>query len=655
MFSDFINFWNESIKNKIIVLLYGLFFSSFIIIFLGRSIIRRSIDEKIVQFNLTNQCNVSIKDVHFKNINTIEFQDVLIIPKNNDTLANISFLRININFFKLLLGKIVIKEIFLDTALIMINIYDTSTNYDFLKPKNQISKKTSFSNNYYDNFKKLLNTFFDIIPSKITVNYFSYRYTNKDYKLLIRIPHFSLNNNEFNTLICTKYKIKNSFLKFSGTVNKKNKSFDLLLICANKDTFSLPFLKYRYGVNIKFDSLKMIFESKEREKNHLQIRAQFFAKNSLLFHPKIATTNVFLPNLKLSVVINIAQDYIEMDSLSEVLINGFGFHPYIAYKKGKYQDFVLKIHKENFNANDLFVALPQGLFVNFNGFEANGSLAYHLFFHLNTQYPDSLTLESEIKSTHFRIKKFGKTNFSYFNEAFVYTPYEKGIPVRDILISADNPMYTPLIQISPNIINALLTSEDGAFFYHRGFLLGSFKEAIAANIKSEKFVRGGSTISMQLVKNLFLSKSKTIARKLEEMLIVWLIENNGLSTKERMLEVYLNIIEWGPNVYGIGEAAKFYFNKKPSQINLSEAIYLASIVPRPKKFMYTFDKQGVLRDFVANYYQFVGERMLKYKKITQYDLDNLIPIKEFKGDAKNYILKTDTLLLDSLNNETPFF
>ncbi len=157
MFSDFINFWNESIKNKIIVLLYGLFFSSFIIIFLGRSIIRRSIDEKIVQFNLTNQCNVSIKDVHFKNINTIEFQDVLIIPKNNDTLANISFLRININFFKLLLGKIVIKEIFLDTALIMINIYDTSTNYDFLKPKNQISKKTSFSNNYYDNFKKLLN------------------------------------------------------------------------------------------------------------------------------------------------------------------------------------------------------------------------------------------------------------------------------------------------------------------------------------------------------------------------------------------------------------------------------------------------------------------------------------------------------------------
>ena len=75
------------------------------------------------------------------------------------------------------------------------------------------------------------------------------------------------------------------------------------------------------------------------------------------------------------------------------------------------------------------------------------------------------------------------------------------------------------------------------------------------------------------------------------MIIVWLIENNRLSSKQRMYEVYLNIIEWAPNVYGIGEASRFYFNKLPSQLNLGESIFLASIVPKPKKFKYSIHVQ----------------------------------------------------------------
>lgn len=79
---------------------------------------------------------------------------------------------------------------------------------------------------------------------------------------------------------------------------------------------------------------------------------------------------------------------------------------------------------------------------------------------------------------------------------------------------------------------------------------------------------------MQLVKNVFLSRHKTLARKFEEMLIVWLIENNRLSSKQRMFEVYLNIIEWGPMVYGANEAARFYFNKDVSDLTVNESIFL---------------------------------------------------------------------------------
>src|SRR5699024_10541060 len=132
---------------------------------------------------------------------------------------------------------------------------------------------------------------------------------------------------------------------------------------------------------------------------------------------------------------------------------------------------------------------------------------------------------------------------------------------------------------------------------HEGFVPKAIKASIATNFKERAFKRGGSTISMQLVKNVFLKREKTLARKVEEMLIVWLIEHNNIITKERMFEVYLNIIEWGNNVYGIGEAARYYFLKDPAQLNVGESIFLASIVPRPKSGLYRFDANGVLKSF----------------------------------------------------------
>ena len=121
---------------------------------------------------------------------------------------------------------------------------------------------------------------------------------------------------------------------------------------------------------------------------------------------------------------------------------------------------------------------------------------------------------------------------------------------------------------------------------------------LSTNIKEKRFARGGSTISMQLVKNVFLTRNKTLARKIEEAIIVWLIENENLVSKQRMYEVYLNIIEWGPGIYGINQASHFYFNKRPPDLNLQESVYLASIVPHPKWYKYTFESNGVMRPFL---------------------------------------------------------
>jgi len=195
------------------------------------------------------------------------------------------------------------------------------------------------------------------------------------------------------------------------------------------------------------------------------------------------------------------------------------------------------------------------------------------------------------------------------NNPFVYTPYEKGQPMPPRDISPANPYYTPLDQIAPDLRNAVMTAEDPTFYKNNGFVEEAFRKSLATDYMEHKFKRGGSTISMQLVKNAFLSRQKTLSRKIEEILIVWMIENNNIMTKDRMLEVYFNIIEWGNNVYGIGEASRYYFDKSPAELTLGESIYLASIVPKPKSGLYSFMYDGTLNPRLEYYFNTIGNLM----------------------------------------------
>jgi membrane peptidoglycan carboxypeptidase len=229
------------------------------------------------------------------------------------------------------------------------------------------------------------------------------------------------------------------------------------------------------------------------------------------------------------------------------------------------------------------------------------------------------------------------------NNEFIQHVYENGKYIRSFSVGPSNPFYAPLSAVSPFIVNSILTSEDGNFYFHNGFNEEAFRHSIAANFKAGKFVRGGSTISMQLVKNVFLTRRKTIARKAEEALLVWLIESNRICSKERMLEVYLNIIELGPDVYGVGEASHFYFMKKPSEITLNEGIFLASLLPRPKGFKFNFDTLGNLKPAMADYYRIVSDFMLKKNLITQQEHDELKPHVELTGPARTVLLPVDTL------------
>ena len=155
---------------------------------------------------------------------------------------------------------------------------------------------------------------------------------------------------------------------------------------------------------------------------------------------------------------------------------------------------------------------------------------------------------------------------------------------------------------------------------------------------------------MQLVKNIFLTREKTISRKLEEILLVYILENNRISTKERMLEVYFNIIEWAPDVYGIGEASQFYFQKKPIDLTLKECLFLATIIPSPKKFMFNFDENGNLKSSADRRQEFIKKIMIKKGLIANDSIpqSNSLIISGKARKLLNIKVK-DSVAVDSLN------
>ena len=150
-----------------------------------------------------------------------------------------------------------------------------------------------------------------------------------------------------------------------------------------------------------------------------------------------------------------------------------------------------------------------------------------------------------------------------------------------------------LKQIPQDAIDAVIVSEDGTFWTHQGFDWFEFRESLERDFETGRAVRGASTITQQLVKNLYLSSSKNPLRKIKEWIMTWYMEQQ--LPKARILELYLNVIEWGDGVYGIEAAAHYYFDKSASALTRDECARLAAIIPSPRRHRADVDSKYVVR------------------------------------------------------------
>jgi membrane peptidoglycan carboxypeptidase len=143
-------------------------------------------------------------------------------------------------------------------------------------------------------------------------------------------------------------------------------------------------------------------------------------------------------------------------------------------------------------------------------------------------------------------------------------------------------LWVPISAIPDIVIQAVVTAEDDTFFEHKGVNYKATWDALVHDMKKHRFARGGSTITQQMIKNVLLSKEKTINRKVREYLLA--VKAEELLTKRQILEIYLNEVEWGDNIFGIEAASRFYLDKHVAELTAAEASLLAGMLPNPRYF-----------------------------------------------------------------------
>ena len=239
----------------------------------------------------------------------------------------------------------------------------------------------------------------------------------------------------------------------------------------------------------------------------------------------------------------------------------------------------------------MFDSVPKGLVPKLDGMRLAGSFAMKTKIALDTANIEHDYLLDADLANSCRVTEVPRDlDVARFHSPFKHTVYSPSGEPSVVELGPGTPNWVGFGAISRFMEVALLTTEDGGFHRHHGFEFEAIRNSIRENIRKGKFVRGASTLSMQLAKNLYLERTKTLSRKLQEAVLTMYLEQ--ALTKEQILELYLNIVEFGPNIYGIGPAARAYFNASPSSLSLGQALYVTSLLPNPKQ--QHFEASGVV-------------------------------------------------------------
>ena len=272
----------------------------------------------------------------------------------------------------------------------------------------------------------------------------------------------------------------------------------------------------------------------------------------------------------------------------------------------------------------VLAAVPAGLLDELAGVQLGGDVAGKLFVHVDAEDLDATKVDFDIDDHCSFAAVTPLLDLARFQQPFVHRALEPDGTVFEMETGPGTAAWTPIALISPFMVQAVIAHEDGRFLSHHGFAEPEIAVALTRNLKAHAFRFGASTITMQLVKNVFLHRDKLLARKVQEAFITWWLEQQW--DKAHILELYLNVIEYGPAIYGIRNAAWHYFGTIPMNLTPAQSAFLAMVLPNPKVFHEHYDKgqlSSSMKNRTAAFLKHMHERQRIDDEALAYALEEL--------------------------------
>ena len=554
-------------------------------------------------------------DYGFAGLSTVALSGVAVIPDSGAQLMEVQQLQVSVEFWPLLRKRIKLDAVGMDHASLTMVKEGDRANYDFLfRKKNMATTDTTAKGgSLAQTVDRLIRQAFDKIPSNLDLNEVHVTYQDSSGIQGLHVPEGKMRNGRYDVDVFLNEVSDKWNLK--GRIDADDEAFSVT-VTSDRPDMEVPFLRSRLGLAVRFKEVTFdLKEIKRHGKNQLKLAGNWEVESLQIQHRRLSEKPIVVPAASAEGGFLLDENSVELLENSSIKVRDFVVKPQLKYTHTPSKQLELAVHTGKFKAQDFFDAIPNGLFETLDGLKVKGDIAYQLDFKVDFDNPEDLVFQSRIDDRALQIVNWGKADVAALNQPFVHGVYEDTTKLRDIVVAPSNPNFKSLTQIAPILQRTVLNTEDPFFYKHHGFEEEAFTLSIVTNIKERAFKRGASTISMQLVKNLYLDRNKTMTRKFEEILLVWLMERSQAVSKDRLFEIYLNIIEWGKNVYGITEAANYYFGKTPDALNIGESLFLSSIIPRPKTGLASFDYTGHLKPWVRRHFNTYGYILSKLNQL----------------------------------------
>ncbi|THU40336.1 hypothetical protein FAM09_10740 [Niastella caeni] len=530
-----------------------------------------NINRLFLRYNIRLQ----VQQVKIKGLARYEIRNITI--KRSVVEIEIRRLELFLNFWTLIKERTLKNAI--KVQLDKLEITCRSLSKDAISANDPVSSNTKkvreeWERELYPKYEKFINAFFLFFPERLMIREVKIRFPQLE--IVVAGSILSVSNNLIKADLETSFKKNINKYLVEVAVNKSEKS-----VIVTIDSNDLPVSNC--PAPFSFTHLNFSFTQNDTDQKRKAIRGECRITDLCIHHPAIGATPLLINNFDVEVHINFTPTSFVVTKESGGNINQIPFAFQFSHDTGEKDFLRLVFHVE------IDVELFKNSFPAFHNkairsITTEGTLLVRFRLIFSMSDPLQHFFDINILKNDLIIKDYGGFDLSYLDKPFVHKIYKDHVFLREIIVGDPHSNFMEIEHFQDKLLSIIIVCEDPNFYYHQGIDVLAIGRAIVSNMIAKKFKRGGSTITMQLARNLFLNHEKNIYRKVEEIILSLLIENYFKISKSRLLEIYVNIIEFGPNVYGIKEAAMFYFKKSPLDLSMIEFIIMMYIIPRPIHF-----------------------------------------------------------------------